>query len=41
MLRRRNPQARSQAADHLRELDALGARLRAALMRSALRQYLD
>ena len=41
MLRQRNPQARSQAADHLRELDALGARLRAALMRSALRQYLD
>jgi DNA-binding transcriptional MerR regulator len=41
MLRQRNPQARSQAATQLRELDALGARLRAAMMRAALRQYLD
>ena len=41
MLRQRNPQARSQAATHLGELDALGARLRSAMMRAALRPYLD
>jgi DNA-binding transcriptional MerR regulator len=41
MLRQRNPQARAQASIQLGELDALGARLRAAMMRSALRQYLD
>jgi hypothetical protein len=41
MLRQRNPQARSQAATQLTELDALGARLRAAMMRAALRPYLD
>ena len=41
MLRQRNPQARSQAATHHSELDALGARLRAAMMRAALRPYLD
>jgi DNA-binding transcriptional MerR regulator len=41
MLRQRNPQARSQAATQLGELDALGARLRAAMMRAALRPYLD
>ncbi|CAN5686766.1 MAG: MerR family transcriptional regulator [Ilumatobacteraceae bacterium] len=40
-LRQRNPQARSQAAERLRELDALGARLRAALTRSALRRHLE
>ena len=40
-LRQRNPQARSQAAIHLAELDALGAQLRAAMMRAALRQYLE
>jgi hypothetical protein len=40
-LRQRNPQARSQAAAHLRELDALGAQLRAAMMRAALRQYME
>ena len=40
-LRQRNPQARSQAAAHLAELGALGARLRAALMRAALRQYME
>jgi hypothetical protein len=39
MLRQRNPQARAQASTHLGELDALGARLRAAMMRAALRQY--
>jgi hypothetical protein len=41
VLRQRNPQARAQAASHLRDLEGLGARLRAAMMRSALRQYLD
>ena len=41
VLRQRNPQARGNAAAHLDELDALGTRLRAAMMRSALRQYLD
>ncbi len=41
MLRQRNPQARSQAATQLTELDALGTRLRAAIMRAALRPYLD
>jgi DNA-binding transcriptional MerR regulator len=41
MLRQRNPQARGQAAVHLRELDALGAQLRAAMMRAALRQYVE
>jgi DNA-binding transcriptional MerR regulator len=40
-LRQRNPQARAEAAAHLSELDALGARLRAAMMRAALRQYLE
>jgi DNA-binding transcriptional MerR regulator len=40
-LRQRNPQARSQAAKHLSELDALGGQLRAAMMRAALRQYLE
>ena len=41
MLRQRNPQARSQADSRLAELDSLGARLRAAMMRATLRQYLD
>ena len=41
VLRQRNPQARSNAAAHLDELDALGTQLRAAMMRAALRQYLD
>ncbi len=40
-LRQRNPQARAQAATRLHELDALGARLRAAMMRSALRRHLE
>ena len=40
-IRQRNPQARSQAAAQLAELDALGTRLRAALMRSVLRPYLE
>jgi DNA-binding transcriptional MerR regulator len=41
LLRQRNPQARGQAAARLEELDGLGTRLRAALMRAALRQYLE
>jgi DNA-binding transcriptional MerR regulator len=41
VLRQRNPQARSQAASQLAELDGLGARLRSAMMRAELRQYLD
>jgi DNA-binding transcriptional MerR regulator len=41
MLRQRNPQARSQAVAQLQELDALGTRLRAAMMRAQLRHYLD
>jgi DNA-binding transcriptional MerR regulator len=40
-LRQRNPQARAQAATRLQELEGLGARLRAALMRSALRRHLE
>jgi hypothetical protein len=40
-LRQRNPQARTQASKHLGELDALGAQLRTAMMRAALRQYLE
>ncbi len=40
-LRQRNPQARSQAAAHIGELDALGTRLRAAMMRHALRHYME
>jgi hypothetical protein len=40
-LRQRNPQARTQAASHLRELDALGGQLRAAMMRAALRHYME
>jgi DNA-binding transcriptional MerR regulator len=40
-LRQRNPGARADAVDQLRHLDALGGRLRAAMMRHALRQYLD
>jgi DNA-binding transcriptional MerR regulator len=41
MLRQRNPQARAEAATRLGELDGLGTRLRSAMMRAALRQYLD
>jgi DNA-binding transcriptional MerR regulator len=41
LLRQRNPQARGQAAARLAELDALGAQLRAAMMRAALRQYME
>ncbi|MET0147005.1 MAG: MerR family transcriptional regulator [Ilumatobacteraceae bacterium] len=41
VLRQRNPQSRSAAAIHIDELEALGTRLRAAMMRAALRQYLE
>ena len=41
VLRQRNPQARAQAAARLDELDTLGGKLRAAMMRSALRRYLE
>jgi DNA-binding transcriptional MerR regulator len=40
-IRQRNPQSRQQAADTLRQLSALGADLRAALLRAALQAYLD
>jgi len=40
-LRQRNPQARQQAVDTLRELARLGGELRAALVASALRHHLD
>jgi uncharacterized protein (DUF2336 family) len=41
MLKQRNPQARRQAADTLSELSRLGQSLRAAMLRQALRQYLE
>ena len=37
LLRQRNPQARQHAAERLEELNALGAKLRAGMMRAALR----
>ncbi len=40
-LRQRNPQARQQAVDTLRELSRLGGELRAALVATALRHHLD
>ena len=40
-LRQRNPGARADALAQLRELDALGARLRAAMMRAALRHHTE
>jgi DNA-binding transcriptional MerR regulator len=40
-LRQRNPQARQQAVDTLRELSRLGGELRAALVAAALRHHLD
>ncbi len=40
-LRQRNPQARQQAVETLRELGRLGGELRAALVASALRHHLD
>jgi len=41
LLRQRHPQARAQAMEQLEDLNGLGARLRNALMRSAVRQHLD
>ncbi len=40
-LRQRNPQARQQAVELLRELSRLGGELRAALVATALRHHLD
>lgn len=39
LLRQRNPEARAQAVAELNELEAEGGRLRAALMRAALRHH--
>jgi DNA-binding transcriptional MerR regulator len=41
LLRQRNPQARAQVGARLDELDGLGTKLRAAMMRAALRQYME
>jgi DNA-binding transcriptional MerR regulator len=41
LVRQRNPQARQQAVATLNELAELGGRLRAALLRAALRHHLD
>ena len=41
MLKQRNPQARRQATDTLVELSRLGQSLRGAMLRLALRQYLE
>jgi DNA-binding transcriptional MerR regulator len=41
LLRQRNPQARQQAVTNLRELSALGAQLRDALLRAELGVHLD
>ncbi len=38
LLRQRNPEARAQAVAQLTELESVGGRLRAAMMRSSLRQ---
>jgi DNA-binding transcriptional MerR regulator len=40
-LRQRNPEARAEALEQLRRLDDLGARLRTALMRTALRHHFE
>ena len=39
LLRQRNPEARAQAIASLSELESVGGRLRAAMMRSSLRQH--
>jgi DNA-binding transcriptional MerR regulator len=39
LLRQRNPEARAQAVAQLSELELVGGRLRAAMMRSSLRQH--
>jgi DNA-binding transcriptional MerR regulator len=41
MLKQRNPQARRQAGETLADLSKLGQSLRAAMLRHALRQYLE
>jgi DNA-binding transcriptional MerR regulator len=41
MLKQRNPDARRQAGETLAELARLGQRLRSAMLRNALRDYLD
>jgi hypothetical protein len=41
LLRQRNPQARAQVAARLEELDTLGTKLRAALMRAELGPYVE
>jgi DNA-binding transcriptional MerR regulator len=41
MLKQRNPQARRQATETLAELSRLGQGLRAAMLRQALRQYME
>jgi hypothetical protein len=41
MLKQRNPDARRQAGETLAELALLGQRLRSAMLRNALRDYLD
>jgi DNA-binding transcriptional MerR regulator len=40
-LRQRNPESRTEALNQLRKLDALGAKLRSALMRTALRHHFE
>jgi hypothetical protein len=40
-LRQRSPEARAGALEELRRLDALGSRLRAAMMRAALHQHFE
>ncbi len=39
--RQRNPEARAEALSQLRRLDVLGATLRAAMMRQALRHHFE
>jgi DNA-binding transcriptional MerR regulator len=40
-LRQRNPESRTEALNQLRALDAMGAKLRSALMRTALRHHFE
>lgn len=40
-MRQRNPQARTEALNQLRHLDDLGARMRTAMMRKALRHHFE
>jgi hypothetical protein len=41
MLKQRNPDARRQASETLGELARLGQQLRSAMLRNALRDYLE